>query len=109
MNVSKSDAFIADLEQQAEWYAVNAGSNVAARYLDAVEAACRLLGEHPQLGPRAGFAHPRLREWRFFLVFRPFQKHLLFYEMMGDVVVMRRAMHGQRDLPRRLLETPATS
>jgi hypothetical protein len=28
MNVSKSDAFIADLEQQAEWYAVNASTEI---------------------------------------------------------------------------------
>lgn len=106
MNVHKSDAFIADVERQAEWYAVNAGWNVADRYLDVVEATCRLLREQPQLGPRGGFTQPRLRDWRFFVVFRPFQKHLLFYELMGDVVVMRRAMHGQRDLPRRLLEPP---
>ena len=43
-----------------------------------------------------------------FLVFRPFSKHILFYELREDDVVMRRAMHGQRDLPRRLLEPPGT-
>jgi len=49
---------------------------------------------------------PGLREWRFFLVVRPFQKHILFYEVGGNDVIMRRAMHGQRDLRRRLLEPP---
>ncbi len=106
MSVRKSDDFIADVERQFEWYAVNAGWGVAQRYLDAAEATCRLLGQHPQLGPRGGFAHPRLRDWRFFVVFRPFKKHVLFYEVVGDDVVMRRAMHGHRDLPRRLLEPP---
>ena len=62
----------------------------------------------PQLGPRGGFVHPRLREWRSFVVFRPFKKHMVFYEVTGDDVVMRRAMHGHRDLPRRLLEPPGT-
>ena len=109
MNASTSDAFIADVERQFEWYAVNAGWNVANRYLEAVEATCRLLGEHLQLGPRGGFAHPRLLDWRFFLVFRPFQKHVLFYELTESAIVLRRAMHGQRDLPRRLLEPPAAS
>ena len=63
MNVRKSDDFIADLERQCQWYADNAGWDVAESYLAAVESACRLLGHHPQLGPRGGFTHPRLRDW----------------------------------------------
>ena len=106
MNVRKTDAFVADVERQFEWYAVNADWSVADRYLDAVEATCHLLGRQPQLGPRGAFVHPRLREWRFFLVFRPFNKHILFYEVLTDEVVLRRAMHGHRDLPRRLLKPP---
>lgn len=108
MTVRKSADFIADIERQFEWYAMKAGWEVAERYLTAVEATCRLLGQHPQLGPTSGFTHPRLREWRFFVVFRPFRKHVLFYELRGGDVVMRRAMHGHRDLPRRLLEPPGT-
>jgi plasmid stabilization system protein ParE len=108
MSVRKSEDFIADTERQYEWYAANAGWEVAERYLAAVQATCRLFGQYPQLGPRAGFTHPRLRDWRFFVVFRPFKKHVLFYELLGDDVVMRRAMPGHRDLPRRLLEPPAT-
>ena len=106
MNVRKTDDFLADVERQFEWYAVNAGWNVADRYLDAVETTCCLLGQHPHLGPRGGFAHPRLREWRFFLVFRPFNKHILFDELLTDQLVLHRAMHGHRDLPRRLLGAP---
>jgi plasmid stabilization system protein ParE len=106
MSVHKSGDFIADVERQFEWYAVNANWEIAERYLDAVEAACQLLGQHPQLGPRAGFSHLRLRDWRFIVVFRPFQKHILFYEIQGNDVLLRRAMQGHRDLPRRLVEPP---
>ena len=106
MSVRKSDDFITDLERQFEWYALNADWDVANRFLDAVEANCLLLGQHPQLGPRGGFTHPRLCDWRFFVVFRPFQKHILFYELTGNDVVMRRVLHGHRDLPRRLIEPP---
>lgn len=109
MNVRKTDHFIADLERQFEWYAVNAGWNVADRYLDAVEATCRLLSQHPLLGPTGGFAHPLLRGWRFFVAFRPFNKHVLFYQVLTDELVLRRAMHGHRNLPHRLLEPPAAS
>ena len=103
MSVRKSVDFIADIERR---YAVNAGWDVAEQYVVAVQATCRLLGQHPQLGPRGGFSHPRLRDWRFFVVLRPFKRYVLFYELLGDDVVMRRAMHGHRDLPRRLLEPP---
>jgi plasmid stabilization system protein ParE len=105
MSVRKTDDFIADVERQFEWYALNANWEIAGHYLDAVEATVQLLKQHPQLGPRGGFNHPRLREWRFFVVFRPFNKHVLFYELSGGEIVMRRAMHGHRDLPRRLLES----
>jgi plasmid stabilization system protein ParE len=104
MNVRKTDNFIADLERQYNWYVVNAGLQVADQYLDTVEATCQLLARHPFLGPQGGFGHPRLRDWRFFLAFRPFKKHVLFYEILSEEVVMRRAMHGHRDLQRRLLE-----
>ncbi len=109
MSVLKADVFIRDLELQFEWYVEKAGWEVATRYLDTVEATCRLLGQHPHFGPRGGFAHPRLRDWRFCIAFRPFQRHILFYEISGDNVVMRRAMHGRRDLPRRVLEPPGQS
>ena len=106
MSVRRADDFIADIERQFDWYLAEAGWELANRYLDAVEVTCRLLGQHPNLGPRGGFTHPRLREWRFFLLSRPFNQHILFYELAGGDVVMRRTMRGQRDLPRRLLEPP---
>ena len=76
------------------------------QYLAAVEATCALIGRQPLLGPAAGLTHRRLAEWRFFVVMRPFRRHVLFYEMVGGAVLMRRALHGHRDLPRRLLEPP---
>ena len=106
MNVRKSDNFTADIEQQLEWYAVNASWDVAERYLAAIEATCQLLGQHPQLGPQGDFTNPRLRDWRFFVIAPPFKKHVLFYELPGHEVLMRRAMHGHRNLPQRLLESP---
>ena len=81
---------------------------MAEHYAAAVEATARLLEQHPQLGPRGGFTHPRLQDWRFFVISRPFKKHVLFYEVVGDNVVLRRALHGHRDFPRRLLEPPGS-
>lgn len=61
MSVHKSEDFISDVERQFEWYAINAGWEIAERYLIAIEATTKLLEHHPQLGPVAGFKHPRLR------------------------------------------------
>lgn len=108
MSVRKSCDFIADVERQFQWYVDNANDDVAEGFLAAVEATYRLLGQHTQLGPCGGFTNARLRAWRFFVVFRPFQRHVLFYEIIGDDVVMRRALHGYRDLLRRLLHPTAT-
>ncbi len=108
MSLRKSGDFIEDVERQFEWYVKNVSWEVAELYLDAVEATCRLLGQHPLLGSRLATNQPRLSDWRFMVVFRPFQKHLLFYEVSGDDVILRRAMHGHRDLPRKLLEPPTS-
>ncbi len=107
MNVRKTDEFIADVEHQFEWYVIHATWEVAEKYLQAVETTCRLLGQHPLLGPRGLFAHPRLSDWRFFVVRRPFDRHVVFYEVTAGEVVLRRTLHGSRDLPRRLNEPPA--
>jgi len=104
MSLHKSEVFISDVEQQFQWYITNANWEVADYYLEAVEATCRLLKRHPMLGPPVRFSHPRLRNWRYIVVLRPFQKHILFYEVLDGKVVLRRAMHGHRNLPRRLGE-----
>jgi plasmid stabilization system protein ParE len=108
MNIRKADEFIADVELQFEWYVAQAGWDIAELYLKAVEVTCQFLGRHPRLGPTSRFKHPRLRNWRFFPVSRPFNRHVLFYELEGGSVIMRRAMHSGRDLPRRLLQPPGT-
>jgi len=107
MSLLKSGEFISDVEHQFEWYVTNANWDVAELYLKAVEATCRLLDRHPLLGAPLRAKHPRLAGWRFMVVFRPFQKHLLFYEWRDADVILRRAMHGHRDLPRRLVEPPS--
>ena len=106
MNLRKADDFIADIELQFQWYAEHAGWAVAERYLAAVEATCALIGRQPLLGPVAGLAHPRLAAWRFFVVSRPFHRHVVFYEIADGAVLMRRGLHGHRDFPRRLQELP---
>ena len=61
MTVRRAESFIADVERQFEWYAVEAGWGVAERYLTAVEATCKLPGAYPLLGSTIDSKHPRLR------------------------------------------------
>ena len=71
MSVRKTDDFIADVERQFEWYAVNGGREVSERYLAAVEATCRLLGQpRSSRWKRPWFAHT-YESSRFDLVGRP--------------------------------------
>ncbi len=106
MKVLRAADFLSDMEAQFEWYARHAGWDVAERFLDAVESSCRMLAAHPLIGPVGRFSHPRLQDWRFLLVQRPFNKHILFYEVVNNTVILRRAMHGHRNLHKRLLEPP---
>ncbi|PYJ71420.1 MAG: hypothetical protein DME76_02100 [Verrucomicrobia bacterium] len=47
-----------------------------------------------------------LRGVRSFQLESPFQKFLLFYRVTETTLQVWRVMHGARDLPRRLIESP---
>ena len=109
MNVRRADDFITDAELQFEWYAEHAGWEVADSYLAAVASTCALIGRQPLLGPIAALKHTRLAKWRFFVVIRPFHRHVIFYELSDDSVIVRRILHGHRYRQKRLLEPPGRS
>ncbi len=76
------------------------------RYADAVAVAVRLLAAHPWIGKETDYTHPKLAGIRFFLVGKPFDKHLIFYRVCGDTLDIVRIVHGLRELPQRLLNPP---
>ena len=86
-----------DIDKAVEHYLAEASPAVALAFIDALEDANRLIGEHPATGsPR--YAHeldvPDLR-------FRPVGKfpYLIFYvETEADIDVWR-VLHGARDIP----------
>lgn len=106
MSTTKSAHFLTDVELTYEWYALSASWEVAERYLGAIEATCALIASHPRIGTAVEFLHPRLASWRFLVVMRPFHRHIVFYEATDGGTIFRRAMHGHRNLPRRLREAP---
>ena len=66
MNVRKADHFIADTELQFQWYAENAGWDVAERYLTAVAGTCALIERQPLLGPHCSAESSAPRDMALF-------------------------------------------
>ena len=95
-----------DVEAIVDWYLAEAGTDVAVKFVEALQAAFDHLSRHPSTGsPRYGHQLnvPGLRTW-------PLGKfpHLVFYfERIEDVEVWR-VLHGQLDLPAWLDNEPGT-
>ena len=104
--IRKSDLFIADFDRQFCWYDQEASWEVARGYLDAVDTSLEKLARLPDLGSITRFPEPELQRLRFLPVSRPFNTHLIFYRFDSTTLEAWRIMHGARDLPRRLLESP---
>ena len=104
--IRKSLFFLSDFETQFRWYEEEAGWEIAWRYLLAVDQTLARLAEHSDLGRLRRFSHPELQGLRSFLVERPFHRHLIFYRFDDANLYAVRAMHGARDLPRRLRQPP---
>ncbi len=106
LRIRRSEWFIGDLEHYAAWYQSQASWEVAERYLRAISATLARLSETPGAGHPARFSSPALRELRCVSVERPFEKHLIFYRHDESTLYVERAVHGARDLPRRLTQPP---
>jgi plasmid stabilization system protein ParE len=106
LRVQRSEWFIADLEHYAARYDSVAGWELAERYLRAVAVTLEKLAEIPTLGHVTYFNAPELRGLRCKQVERPFQKNLLFYRLDKATIYAERAVHGSRDLPLRLAQSP---
>jgi toxin ParE1/3/4 len=108
LRVQRSEWFVGDLEHYAAWYDREAGWEIAERYLKAVAATLSRLAERPSLGHQTGFDALELSGLRCQPVEKPFQKHLIFYRYNEATLSAERAVHGARDLPRRLVQPPGS-
>ncbi|HKX45734.1 MAG TPA: type II toxin-antitoxin system RelE/ParE family toxin [Planctomycetota bacterium] len=88
-----------DTDQAADFYAREAGIDVALQFLAAVDQAYQRLVEHPHVGASVQAFEPRLAELRFWPV-PGFESYLVFYVPSPDLVEVVRVLHGARDLPR---------
>jgi toxin ParE1/3/4 len=92
-----TDAAIADVLDQADWYLRQSGRPLAQRWEKAVTSAISFALRHPAAGSPCTFRSPELRGLRRTAIPR-FPKHLLFYRFDGAEVLVLRIVHGARDL-----------
>ncbi|MCO5051669.1 MAG: type II toxin-antitoxin system RelE/ParE family toxin [Verrucomicrobiae bacterium] len=106
--IKKSPLFHADVTSQFSWYVDEAGEELAWRFFNAVDQTLLKLSRQPDLGRRRRFRNPILQGLWSFPIVAPFQRFLIFYRVTEIHLEAWRLIHGARDLPRRLVESPGT-
>jgi toxin ParE1/3/4 len=94
-----SDAAVADILEQADWYAIQSGHRLSRRWEKAVSSAVSYALKSPAAGTPCTFRDLTLRKVRRATI-SGFPKHLLFYEFDDQEVFVLRVVHGARDLER---------
>ena len=77
-----SDAAVADILEQADWYAVQSGVALAERWEKAVTSAILRMLKNPAAGAPCRFRPAELRYVRRTTI-RGFPRHLVFYRIRG--------------------------
>jgi plasmid stabilization system protein ParE len=104
--IEKSPLFQRDVTRQFEWYYKKAGKDLAWEFFTAVDLTLSKLARQPDLGSIRHFSNPLLQGLRSFQTEPPFRRLLIFYRQNPEYLIAERLVHGSRDLPRRLLESP---
>jgi toxin ParE1/3/4 len=94
-----SDAAIADILEQADWYVAQSGRALARRWEKAVTSAIFRVMSRPGAASLCTFKSPELHSVRRATI-PGFPRHLLFYKFDGEEVFILRIVHGARDLER---------
>ncbi len=96
--VLKREAAKRDLIAQWGWYAENASTELADRFLQAVGSTLNLLAAQPESGNPFFVRKPELQGMRRFPVSGGFEKILVFYFPLQAGIDLVRVVHGSRDL-----------
>ena len=92
-----SDAAVNDIIEQADWYQERADSRLGNRWENAVAQALLRIVKNPRSGAPCTFKASELRGVRRISV-SGFPKHLIFYRVEKDTLLILRVIHGARDL-----------
>ncbi len=92
-----SDAGLADILEQSDWYAGKAGRNLAKCWEANVTSTLLRIARAPGIGSLCEFSAEELRGTRRLPV-AGFPRHLIFYQAREHEILILRIVHGARDL-----------
>jgi toxin ParE1/3/4 len=92
-----SEAAAADINEQADWYEEKSDQMLAERWSKAVTSAVLRILKNPQSGAPCRFSPTELHAIRRVPI-SGFPKHLIFYSVEDNDVLLVRVLHGARDL-----------
>ncbi|HEU5452903.1 MAG TPA: type II toxin-antitoxin system RelE/ParE family toxin [Terriglobales bacterium] len=92
-----TDAAMADVLEQFDWYTEKAGRIMAERWEASIAATLLKIARRPASGSPCKFKAEELRGTRRVPVSR-FPRHLVFYQAQEDEILILRVVHGARDL-----------
>ena len=92
-----SDAAVAVILEQADWYSTQNGKALVQRWEAAVTSAIMRALHRPNTGAPCHFQTAELHDLRRTAI-PGFPKHLLLYRFDRDEVLIVRVVHGARDL-----------
>ena len=92
-----SDLAISDILEQADWYAIQSGPKLAKRWEDAITATLLRICSSPKAGSLCRFRSDELKATRRVPV-AGFPRHLVFYQLDPQGILVLRIVHGARDL-----------
>ena len=95
--IAFSDAAIADILEQSDWYEAQADRSLAQRWEEAVTGTLLRIAQRPAAGSRCRFTADELRGTRRMPV-AGFTKFLIFYLSREGETLILRVVHGARDL-----------
>jgi toxin ParE1/3/4 len=92
-----SEAAAVDINEQADWYQEKSDLKLAERWSEAVTSAVLRILKNPRSGVPCRFSPTELRGIRRVPI-SGFPKHLVFYSVVDNDVLILRVLHGARDL-----------
>ena len=95
--ITLSDAAVADILEQADWYESRADYRLAERWENAVTTTLLRILTAPRSGQLCHFKSEELRDVRRAFV-AEFPKHLVFYRFGDNELFILRIVHSARDL-----------
>lgn len=94
MRILRRPKFVDDITDAYAWIA-GESPRTAHRLLDEIEAVVGLLQEYPEIGRQRDELRPGVRSFRIDRF-----RHVVFYRLESDVVILLRLIHGARDMDR---------